>query len=50
VLGGAGECVTSRLAAGRAGIQQVLHLDMSQAMLQRARSAAEAASQTGELH
>jgi NADH dehydrogenase [ubiquinone] 1 alpha subcomplex assembly factor 5 len=44
VLGGAGAQVAQRLAGGRAGIQQVVQVDTSQAMLDRARSHAHACS------
>jgi hypothetical protein len=44
VLGGAGAKVAERLAGGRSGIQQVIHVDTSMAMLERARSHAEASS------
>lgn len=47
VLGGAGAQVAERLAGGRAGVQQVVHLDTSQAMLERARSHAHASSSPG---
>ncbi|KAI3438448.1 hypothetical protein D9Q98_000878 [Chlorella vulgaris] len=44
VLGGAGAKVAERLAGGRSGIQQVIHVDTSMAMLERARSHVEASS------
>lgn len=47
VLGGAGAQVAARLAGGRAGIQEVIHVDTSQAMLERARSHAQASTSGG---
>lgn len=47
MLGGAGAQVAARLAGGRGGIQEVIHVDTSQAMLERARSHAQASSTSG---
>ncbi|KAK9823525.1 hypothetical protein WJX72_003397 [[Myrmecia] bisecta] len=47
ILGGAGECVARRLAAGRAGIKEVIHIDSSAAMLERAAARAEAHKAAG---
>ncbi|KAL4448082.1 hypothetical protein ABPG75_005301 [Micractinium tetrahymenae] len=47
VLGGSGAQVAARLAGGRAGIQEVIHVDTSEAMLQRARSHAETSTSGG---
>ena len=39
VLGGAGDVVASQLTPGRAGVEQLLHVDASAAMLDAARRA-----------
>ncbi|EFN57644.1 hypothetical protein CHLNCDRAFT_142766 [Chlorella variabilis] len=49
ILGGAGAKVAERLAGGRAGIKEVVHVDTSEAMLERSRSHAEASS-SGRQH
>ncbi|KAI7842365.1 hypothetical protein COHA_004004 [Chlorella ohadii] len=49
ILGGAGAKVAERLAGGRAGIQEIIHVDTSLGMLERARSHAEASS-SGRAH